>query len=270
MKGKSRCPHCKESVVVDVPDGLSGEQVVTCPNCGMKFKVNVDEKYSWESEAPMIHPSVHLKTRSMKPAIAGILLIITLIFGVILSAAIFSSVSLIESAHIDCTFKGKVVDDNGNPLEGVTVSLLNHPEISNVTNDKGKFSLSNITAGKQTLHLTKEGYKTTNIKVIVLPQNIESEKFVMEEGSGEVSTESLSAKILINYAFWISSLVLVMSIITGIGGIASLMRKYFPMTVIGSVTGFFTIVGIPLGIIALVLLLISKDEFESEPKEVKY
>ncbi len=272
MKGKARCPYCKKSVIIDVPDGSSGEQVTTCPNCGMKFKVNVDgEKYSWENEAPMIHPSMHLKTKSMKPVIAGILLIVTLLLGMVLSAVFFSGVSIIESAHINCTFNGTVVDDNGNPLEGVTVSVINHPEISNVTTkDNGKFSLSNITAGKQTLQLTKEGYKTTNIKVIVLPQNIESENFVMKEGSGEISTESLLAKIFIDYAPWISSIILVMSIISGIGGVASLIRKYFPITIIGSVAGFFTIIGIPLGIIAIVLLLLSKDEFESKPREMKY
>ena len=45
----------------------------------------------------------------------------------------------------------------------------------------------------------------------------------------------------------------------------ALLRKYFVFAVVGAVcgiiAGFFSIVGIPLGIIALVLLLISKEEF---------
>ena len=273
MQGKTKCPHCKEKVIVEVPDGSTGEQITQCPNCGAQFKVNVDEKYSWEEKTPIVPPSLHLKPRSSKPMIVGILLIIIFILGTITSTAIFFAFDFMEDANIKGTFEGEVVDVYGNPLEGVTVSVLNNPEVYDVTDARGKFSLSNITSGKQIIQLTKEGYKTLIVEVFVLPWSIQIEKFVMKEGSGEVSEESLIIKIF-NFAPLLSSIIFISSIIAATGGIVALMRKYFFLAIIGSIfgiiAGFFTLIGIPLGIAALILLLLSKEEFEVKPKEVKY
>lgn len=72
----------------------------------------------------------------------------------------------------------------------------------------------------------------------------------------------------------LSSIIIVLSIGALIGGILAITRKYFVIAMIGAVigiiAGFFTLIGIVLGLVALILLLISKDEFESKPKEVKY
>ena len=258
---------------MEVPDGATGEQITKCPNCGAQFKVNVDEKYSWEEKTPIVPPSLHLKPHSSKPMIAGILLLIIFILGIIMSAAIFFAFDFMGDADIKGTFEGEVVDINGNPLEGVTVSVVGYPEIYDVTDEKGKFSLSNITTGEQTLKLTKEGYKTVNMKVFVLPWSFSIEKFVMKEGSGEVSQESLIIKIF-DFAPLLSSVILISSIIAAIGGIAALLKKHFIIAAIGSIfgiiAGLFTIIGIPLGIAAIILLLLSKEEFEVMPKEVKY
>jgi len=273
MKGKSRCPHCKESVVVDVPDGLSGEQVVTCPNCGMKFKVNVDEKYSWESEAPMIHPSVHLKTRSMKPVIAGILLVIIFLSGIAMSGILLFSLDSLSNINVPSEFEGKVVDSGGKALESINVSVVGHPEIHAVTDSNGKFLIKNITSGKQTLIFTGDGYGNLTAKVFVLPWNITLpyDKFVM--GNEQREQKSLIIKVF-DLRVALSAFIIAMSTAALVGGIAAIARKRFGIALIGAVlgtiSGMFTVVGIVLGIIAIVLLLLSKDEFESKPREVKY
>ena len=66
MKGKAKCPHCQQKAVVEVPFETTGTAVVTCPNCDMSFKVNVDEPYSWEEDAPLINTSIHIKPKSLK------------------------------------------------------------------------------------------------------------------------------------------------------------------------------------------------------------
>lgn len=273
MQGKTKCPHCKEKVLVEVPDGSTGEQITQCPNCGVEFKVDIDEKYSWEEKTPIVPPSLHLKPRSFKPMIVGILLLIIFILGIIASTLLVFVYDFTEKANIESTFEGEVVDIHGDPLEGVTVSVLHHPEIANVTNVKGKFSLSNITTGKQTVQFTKEGYKTLQMEVFVLPLNINIEKFVMKEGSGEIAEKSLLIKIFDN-AHWVYIPLVIFSVIAAIGGVVALMKKYFILALLGSIfgiiAGFFTLIGIPLGIAALILLLLSKEEFEVKPKEVKY
>ena len=275
MKGKARCPHCKESVIVEVPDGATGEQIVTCPNCGMKFRVDVNEKYSWEEEAPIIHPAVHIKPKSMKPVIAGILLIIIFISGIAMSGVLLLSFDSLNKVSMPSEFKGKVVDESGKALEGIQIEVAGHPELNTTTDEKGYFIIKNITSGKQELHLTGEGYKSLNAEIFVLPWNITiySEKFVMKEGNGEIEQKSLIIK-LFEFGPLLSSIIIVLSVGALIGGILAITRKYFVIamigTVIGIIAGFFTLIGIVLGLAALILLLISKDEFESKPKEVKY
>jgi len=275
MKGKARCPHCKESVVVEVPDGATGEQIVTCPNCGMKFKVDVSEKYSWEEEAPLIHPAMHIKPKSMKPVIAGILLIIIFLSGIAMSGILLLSFDSLDKVNMPSEFKGRVVDSSGKALEGIKVEVVGHPELNTTTDEKGYFVIKNITSGRQKLHLTGEGYKSLTAEIFVLPWNItiSYEKFVMKEGSGEIEQKSLIIKVF-EFGPLLSSIIIVLSIGALIGGILAITRKYFVIATIGAVigiiAGFFTLIGIVLGLVALILLLISKDEFESKPKEVKY
>ncbi len=275
MKGKARCPHCRESVVVEVPDGATGEQVVTCPNCGMKFRVNVNEKYSWEEEAPMIHPSVHLKPKSMKPVIAGILLVIIFLSGIGISGILLFSFDTLGKMDTPSEFRGRVVDEGGHPLEGIKVEVIGHPGSDAVTDKNGYFILKNITSGEQELYITAEGYKNLTAKVFVLPMNITIpyEKFVMERGSGEIEQKGLLMRVLELGPLLAASLT-VLSIVALVGGIMAIIRKYFIIGVIGAVVGtiagLFTIIGFVLGIIALALIIVSKDEFESKPKEVKY
>ena len=274
MKGKARCPHCKESVVVDVPDGSSGEQITTCPNCGMNFRVNVDERYSWESEAPMIHPSVHLKTRSMKPVIAGIILVILFLSGIFVSGILLFSFDSLSDINVPSEFEGKVVDDGGNALEGISVTVVGHPGMHAVTDSNGKFLIRNITSGKQKLLFTGEGYGPLTAEVFVLPWNITFpyERFEMKKGE-QTEQKSLIIRIF-ELGPLMSAFIIAMSVAALAGGIAAITRKHFIIALIGAVlgtiSGIFTLAGIVLGIIAIVLLLISKDEFETEPREMKY
>jgi len=275
MKGKARCPHCRESVVVEVPDGATGEQIATCPNCGMKFKVNVDEKYSWEEEAPIIHPSVHLKTKSMKPIIAGILLVVIFLSGIAVSGILLFSFDSLSKMEMPSEFKGRVVDDSGKPLEGIKIEVIGIPGLNTTTDKNGYFLLKNITSGKQKLYITGEGYKNLTAEIFVLPMNVTilHEKFIMKEGKGEIEEKGLLIRVL-EFGPVLSAIIIMLSIVALIGGIMAIARKYFIIAVIGAVigtiVGFLSLIGFVLGIVSLVLILISKDEFESKPKEMKY
>ncbi len=275
MKGKAHCPHCKESVVVEVPDYVTGEQVATCPNCGMKFKVNVDEKYSWEDEAPMIHPSMHLRTKSIKPVIAGILLVMVFLSGIMVSGVLLFSFDSLNSINTPSEFVGTVVNGRGDGIEGINISVTGHPGLHAVTDSNGKFIIKDITSGKQKLYLTGEGYNSLTAEVFVLPWNITFpyEKFKMTAGNGETKQKSTLIKVL-EFGPILSALIILFSTVALVGGIMAIMRKHYTIVFIGAIfgiiSGIFTIIGIILGIIALVLLLLSKEEFEAKPKEVKY
>jgi len=275
MKGKAKCPHCKQKVVVEVPLETTGTEVVTCPNCDMQFKVNVDEPYSGEEDAPLIHPSMHIKPKSMKIPIASLLLIIVFLLGIVISGALFFSMDIIEDADRSSQYNGKVVDTNGDSLAGVDVSVIDHPEWTTITDDNGKFSFSNITSGKRTLQFMLDGYITLEAEVFVLPWDVSipQEQFTMKNGSGANEDKTLIVRVL-ELGPILAGVVIILSAIALAGAIMALMRIHFPIVVLGAVcgivAGFFSIIGIPLGIVALILILLAKEEFQGTPTEMKY
>ena len=275
MKGKAHCPHCKQKVVIEAPDQATGVQLVNCPNCTAPFKVNVDERYSWEEDAPLIHPSVHIRSKSMKPPIAGLLLIIVCLLGLVIGSALFFSMDIIEDANISGRFRGIVVTADGEELPGVEISVVDHPEYSVVTDMDGKFSLANITSGKQTLLLARDGYKTLKAEVFIVPWDVSlpRERLTMEEGIGTTGYESLVIKVL-ELGPVLAVIIAILSVGALIGAVMAFLRKHFPIAVVGAVcgivAGFFSIIGIPLGIVALILLLLAKEEFQGAPTEMKY
>ncbi len=265
MKGKARCPHCRQNVVVKVPDGASGEQVTTCPQCGMEFRVNVDEQYSWEEETPPIHPSVHLDKHSWKPVVAGVLLIVIFLLGTVIAGALLFSLDTLTETGMASTYTGTVVDEEGSKLAGVTVTVEDAATTA-TTDGSGEFTLSNISGGKHTLVFNSAGYKTLRAEVFVLPWDITlpTQDFTMEQGTGSTSQRGIMLVVL-DLAPALAVGILALSAVALIGGILALLRKQFVFAVVGAVcgiiAGFFSIVGIPLGIVALVLLLISREEF---------
>ena len=241
----------------------------------MSFKVNVDEPYSWEEDAPLIHPSMHVKPKSMKIPIAGLLLIIVFLLGIIISGALFFSMDIIEDADISSQYSGKVVDTDDNGLAGVAVSVLGHPEWTTSTDDTGKFSFSNITSGKRTIQFMLDGYKTLEAEVFVFPWEVSmpKEQFTMKSGSGVNEHKTLLVQVL-ELGPILAFIIISLSVVALVSAILALMRIYFPIVVIGAVcgivAGFFSIIGIPLGVVALILILLAKEEFKSAPTEIKY
>lgn len=267
MKGKARCPHCRQNVVVEVPDGASGEQVVTCPQCGMDFRVNVDERYSWEEETPSIHPSVHLDTRSLKPVVAGVLLIVIFLLGAAMAGALLFSMDTMTDTGMTGSYSGTVVDEGGDGMMDVNVSVAG-TNLTATTDASGEFTLTNVSGGKQTLVFSKPGYKTLRAEVFVLPFDIAvpAQDFSMEPGQETESTSQRGMIVtVLDLAPVLAGGIVALSVVALVGGILAILRKHFVVAVIGAVcgtiAGFFSIIGIPLGIIALVLLLISKEEF---------
>ncbi len=85
------------------------------------------------------------------------------------------------------TITGIVRDKDGNPIEGATVYIEGNPQIENITDSLGRFTLENVPVGTQTIIVEKEGYKWTSKEVnveqdqITSAGNIELAKSVSEE-----------------------------------------------------------------------------------------
>ncbi|MCD6331510.1 MAG: hypothetical protein J7L80_04845 [Thermoplasmata archaeon] len=259
MRGKTRCPYCNKQVIVEVPDGAVGLQKTKCPNCGMNIVVDVREKEEKREESFVIHPLVK-KEKTAKPMIAGILLVMVFVMGVLAGSFILLSQESILRGYGE--YKAKVFNEEGKPLQGVK-AYLNDKMV--VSDEEGNIYFSNVTAGKHTLWLHKEGYKSMKIKVLVLPwKNFLTDKFRMKEGNGTIEDESFlytAFQFLPYLAFGI----IIVSIPALIGGIFCFLRKQALVAIICSIFGIFSIgpffIGSILSIIALALIVLSREEF---------
>ena len=84
---------------------------------------------------------------------------------IMLAAAALASTALAQGG----IFSGTVVDDEGNPLGGVTVILekpdANPPRIEERTNDNGMFRMLGLRSGQWTMNIELEGYHPQSVPV---------------------------------------------------------------------------------------------------------
>jgi tetratricopeptide (TPR) repeat protein len=87
------------------------------------------------------------------------------VLAIMLAAAALASTALAQGG----IFSGTVVDDEGNPLDGVTVILekpdANPPRLEVQTNDNGMFSMLGLGSGQWTMNIEIEGYHPQAVPV---------------------------------------------------------------------------------------------------------
>ncbi len=265
MKGKTRCPYCGEYVIVEVPDGATGVQTATCPNCGMKIKVDVSGERKETGEMQVIHPTVQKIKPTSRLAVAGALLLVVFVLGAAMGGLLLSGESALY--HGTGEYRGKVVDEDGVAIQNARVYL--DGNFTGVTDEEGIFILKNVSAGKHLLEIEKEGYKKIEAKIFVFPTRIAiTSKFVLKNGSG-IEKESDLQSTFIELIPVIATAIIIISFLPLIGAIFCFLKKGFVIALIASIFGIFSIgffIGSVLSIIALIIILLSKNEFMGEVK----
>ncbi len=234
-------------------------------------------------------PPRHSKKRSSKPGIAGALLIITAILGLIFGSMIIVGGEVVGDFGEGMSFwgmaengdvSGRVTYKNGTPVVNATVSIVDEP-ISTQTDDYGNYLLYNVPTGNQKIKVEKEGYNTIIYKLFVSPSDAEwkdkngkhewesdNEKdFKLTPGDQEIEMGEYPPWELFQTIMTICGiLALVFSVFVLLGGYFALQRKNFMFALIGAILGIFTfgfIIGSLFALIALFILIISRDEFKA-------
>jgi len=266
VRGRTKCPYCGEYVIIEVPDGATGIQTVTCPNCGMKIKVNVEITEKERKEETPIHPTVQKITRSSRLTVAGVMLLIVFLLGIAMGSILLTDEQALY--HGVGNYKGKVIDEDGNPVEGAII-ILKDENITTTSDKDGLFMFKNVSAGKHAITIEKEGYKTIHAKIFVLPVGVTiTSKFEMKKGEGTEKERDITS-VIIKLIPVFATAVLIISFLPLIGAILCFMKKYFVIALITSIFGIFSIgffVGSILSVVALIIILLSKYEFEGEVK----
>lgn len=220
------------------------------------------------------------KRISSKPTIAGALLIIHAIVsfvavGVLIPLALvfggmgegFEFFGMDDKADIT----GTVVFNDGTPATNVTISIEGEP-LSTQTNENGEYFLFNVPTGNQKIRVEKDGYNTIIYKAFINPSDSRQEggddrkrenefNFTLTPGDQTIERGSHPPLELIGIVTFIcAGLVVILAIISLIGGIYAIKRERYKMAIVGAIAGIVSL-GL-LALIALFILILSKDEFK--------
>jgi hypothetical protein len=100
--------------------------------------------------------------------IAGILLVITGVIGIIIAVGVGALAVLLYSADVDsvnlgegqfCSVLGQVTNERGEPISGATVTVMGE-DLYTTSDDGGRFCLVSLEPGTYTIKVVKDGYKT--------------------------------------------------------------------------------------------------------------
>ncbi len=267
MKGSIVCPSCKENFSIDLPEDAEKHKV-SCPNCQYEFNVKPvcrnksSDDCSWEEYGePRKTILSSIKPETKKPFIAIFLLII--IFSIGVTTAVFSeafietSLDLSSSMGFTGEIKLHVTDYNNRSLEEVNI-LLNEKTIEHQSS--GKYYLKDIEPGVQTIQLSDDDFKTQKIELLILPFITTEENIQMHAGTGEAETIYFNS-------MGCSAIIIIFSIFALLSMIACIKRQHCDLAIVGSFLAIFSFgfyfIGSILSIVAFVLIILSRDEFEN-------
>ena len=257
------------------------EHVVPSGNGGAPYEIHHHYYY----EPPRPKPS-----RSSKPGIAGALLILTTIFGLI--ATFFMVGAGIFMGNADESFEfwgadnsgdvaGTVEYLNGTPAENVTISVMGE-DIVTQTDDGGNYILFNVPTGNQKIQVEKEGYNTIIYKKFVGTEDFQwngnsgsghnsdgnNQDFTITPGDRTLDRGSYPPWGMISgFLLFCAILIFIFSIISLFGAYHSFKRKKFSVAIAGAIVGIFTVIGIIFSLIALFILIISRNEFSKSEEQ---
>ena len=270
VKGRTTCPKCKHEFVLDVEKDKETYKV-TCPNCNNDFTIKISSydpnekgECSWEEHGePRKTILSSIKPRTNKPMIAAVLLIIVFCMG--LTTAVFSetfvetSLDIASEMGIKGTVELLVTDQMNQSIENVNITI--DGRTGNITVE-GLFHLENVTLGKQTAEIYAEGYNKLSYEILVLPVITTYHEIKMEEGTEE--------KTIPFDALGCSLIFAILSVFALFGAVSCLKRKHFDVAVAGSIIGLFSFgfftIGAIISIIAFVIILKCKEEFDDGKK----
>jgi len=270
MKGKTTCPECKHEFVLDVPDDRDKHDAV-CPKCSHKFTIKTksykgkpEEECSWEEHGePRKTILSSIKPLTRKPAIAAILLAAVFALGITTVAFsetfVETSLEVLSNTGMTGTVEFYVIDQSNETLEDVEITIVG---VSGTTNERGTYILENVTLGIQNVELSLSEYKTQTWEILVMPVARSYHKITMEEGTGEDHTtfDTLGCSIILA----------IFSVFALLGSLSCLRRRNLDVAIAGSVIGIFVfgffMIGSLLSIIALIMIIRSREEFENGKK----
>jgi len=223
---------------------------------------NLKDAYNWDN----------LNNLGEKPKTpsqwAGVLLSIVFVLG-ILSGVAYGLKWSDQKTQWDneglCAVHGTVIDEYGNTLEGVEVEI---GDKKTYTNEQGKYYLYDLTGDEARLNFVMEGYGTVDVWMNIRADGTNIMEIEMNEGE-ELTNYDYRTNIAKpwppNYA--LAPIFMIASMVALIGSSAALLHQNFRIAVLGCLFGVLSygfLIGSVLSVVALSLLLVDRERFETQ------
>lgn len=271
IKGRTKCPKCRHEFALDIPDDEKKHEAV-CPSCNNKFTVQVPSSSSepeegglWEEHGePRKTILSSKKPKTKKPKIAALILICVFIIG--LSTAVFSEIFIESSTYVASSLgmKGTVeihlTDDSNRSIENIAVEIEGSEDVKKIGN--GSYIVNNVEVGIKELKVYAPGYVNLTKEILVTPFFKSYQDIKMEKGIGSETNpfDPTSCTIIL----------IIFPIFALLGAIASFKRVHFDAAVVCSLVSIFAfgffLIGSVLAVVAFIIILNSKEEFDNGKK----
>ena len=223
---------------------------------------NLKDAYNWDN----------LNNLGEKPKTpsqwAGVLLSIVFVLGILSGVAYGLKWSDQETQWDNeglCAVHGTVIDESGNSLEGVKVEI---GDKKTYTNEQGKYYLYDLTGDEARLNFVMEGYGTVDVWMNIRADGTNIMEIEMNEGEEQTNYDyrkNVAKPWPPNYA--LAPIFMIASMVALIGSSAALLHQNFRIAVLGCLFGVLSygfLIGSVLSVVALSLLLVDRERFETQ------
>ena len=270
MKGRTTCPKCKNKFILDVPKDCQKHEVV-CPKCEKKFFIRAkssssksDDGCLWEEYGePRKTVLSAIKRKTNRPKIATVLLICVFILGitntVFSETFITSSMDVASSMGLTGSVTIIITDIENNTLGNINIEI--NDKIGS-TDKNGIFTSEKVELGIQTLKITSNNYGNRTNEILITPFFDTESTIILEQGNSNKQNDFDSTGCSIIFGIF--------SIFAFLGALTSFRRQHLDVAIVGSLISIFTFgfffIGSILSIVAFVLIMKSREEFENGKK----
>lgn len=282
------CPACRFEFVIAPARGATPSAPPTLSQGGLG---PIPPAGGNEPSRPVFSPDPSARRRpvTFKPIAAGLMLVFVAMLGVWGGISVFTGdivEASLETGNIT-DFSGRVVDPENRPLEGVRVEMAAGPDVDEgegrtaTTDEDGRYGFEGIRAGIYTFRFSAENRTTVLLEAPAYPADyarlfgdaLPFGQVTMAEGDPSEVRETSQVEWLERFARGWAWFTIVAAAVTLVGGWAAVRRKGFPLAVVGAVAGMLAglmfLIGSLLALIALILLIVARKEFEplGKPKD---
>lgn len=267
VRGKTTCPRCKHSFVIDIPEKHEKHKV-KCPNCESTFIIKTSQKsdkngqeFRWEEHGePRKTILSSIKPKTNKPYIAAILLVCVFAIGIV--TASFSEMFIETSSGVGSAagLTGVVIADfneTNSSIENITVKIDGKCKTGN-----SSFKFKNVDLGIKKLVINSKKYQNITKEILVTPFFESKHSINLKNGTNTIEEQYNTGGCTI--------IIVIFSIFAMLSAIACVKRFHIDVAIAGSIiailsVGFF-MAGSILSIIAFIFIFLSRDEFDNGKK----